>query len=309
MPKVSVCIPCSKQTQFLDLCLSSVASQDFADYEIIVTDDTPDNTVQDFIRSKYSNLPVRYQRNATSLGTPANWNEAVRLAGGEYIKLLHHDDYFTGPNSLGKFVALLDQNPEASIGFAATEVWNVPSARRWIHRCSAKQLDRIRKEPSFLLFRNMIGAPSATIYRRSELQYDTQLKWLVDIDFYIRQLAKGDVVMTSEPLICTSDNTPGQVTQNVISDRNLQLKEHFIMLEKLGVPESSNFISYFDRLFTRFGIHSLKELEQAISVPEKTRPFSQKVFAQLANGRTRKKLADWFYSSRLNNYIFKAEQF
>ena len=42
---VSIIVPCYKQAEFLDECLSSVIAQTYSDWECIVVDDgSPDNT-------------------------------------------------------------------------------------------------------------------------------------------------------------------------------------------------------------------------------------------------------------------------
>ena len=99
MPVVSICIPTYKQTQYLKKCLESILVQDFKDIEIIVTDDTPDDSVDVFVMATIGTIPYRYYRNSPSLGPPENWNAAARKAQGKYIKILHHDDFFTQPDS------------------------------------------------------------------------------------------------------------------------------------------------------------------------------------------------------------------
>jgi glycosyltransferase involved in cell wall biosynthesis len=286
-------------------------AQDFTNAEIIVTDDTPNDTVKDFIASKYFVSNLKYFKNTVSLGTPENWNEAVRKASGEYIKILHHDDYFTQKDSLSKFVALLDKNSDANLAFSATEVWNVPTGRRYVHGCSESQLERIQRDPSFLFFRNMIGAPSAVIYRRKAMvEYDKELKWLVDIDFYIRMLAQGSsVARSSEPLVCTADNTTGQVTQSVLKDEALIIKEHILVLKKIGISDAEKMTLFFDELFTRYGINLMESLNRIYPVPGDYEKFFKGVFAQMGKRGIYKKWRNWFYDSRINNQVFKLEKY
>ncbi len=47
--KVSICIPAYKQVSFLRKCLESVLMQDFTDYELIITDDSPDDSVKQLV--------------------------------------------------------------------------------------------------------------------------------------------------------------------------------------------------------------------------------------------------------------------
>ena len=48
-PKVSLCIPAYKQVEYLRVTLNSVLKQDFHDYELIVTDDSADDSVKNLL--------------------------------------------------------------------------------------------------------------------------------------------------------------------------------------------------------------------------------------------------------------------
>ena len=53
-------------------------------------------------------------------GATGNWNEAVRHASGEYIKIMHHDDWFTDRDCLARFVEMLEEHPEADLAFCGS---------------------------------------------------------------------------------------------------------------------------------------------------------------------------------------------
>src|SRR5436853_6661036 len=97
-PLISICIPAFKRTDFLKKLLASIRMQDFLDFEVIVTDDSPGKDVEDLC-SAYSDVPIAYYKNLQRLGTPENWNEAIRKANGKWIKLMHDDDWFSNTNS------------------------------------------------------------------------------------------------------------------------------------------------------------------------------------------------------------------
>lgn len=105
--KVSICIPAYKHIDFLRRCLNSILEQRFTDYEVVITDDSPDDSLQKLVE-EYSDERIKYFKNKKALGSPLNWNEGIKKANGEYIKILHHDDWFSSPDSLEKYVRLLD---------------------------------------------------------------------------------------------------------------------------------------------------------------------------------------------------------
>ena len=82
---------------------------------------------------------LNYIHHNPSLGSPANWNYALKQAKGAYIKIMHHDDYFTNPDSLSEFVALLDSNPKASFAFSATKIDLLQLNMIKYHYCSMKK--------------------------------------------------------------------------------------------------------------------------------------------------------------------------
>ncbi len=267
MAKVSICIPAYKQPEFLRKTLESVVAQDYRDYETIVTDDSPDDSVAELVSDFAQLAKIRYFRNIEKKGSPENWNEAVRHASGEYIKILHHDDWFAGSDSLGRFVLMLDENPQADFAFSATIVSSTKTERTRVNTTSDAKLKKLQDDPRYLYFGNIVGAPSATIYRRNPaLEYDVKLQWLVDIDFYISLLSQNSChVYCQKPLICTTDEAPHQVTEECIGNKNLQLFEYIHLYNKIFPRKSFNMKLFrlFWKLMGRFNVNSLDEIYAA----------------------------------------------
>ena len=89
-PGVSLCIPTYNQVDSLRKVLDSIAAQDFGDYEIIITDDSPGDSISQLLREYSFKGEVRYFKNSVRKGSPENWNQAIHHASGDYIKVLHH---------------------------------------------------------------------------------------------------------------------------------------------------------------------------------------------------------------------------
>src|SRR5947208_1047223 len=99
---ISICIPTYQRIDFLKRLLNSISNQTFKDFEVIVTDDSPGDEVAKLCQ-QYPQLNLQYFKNDPALGTPANWNRAVSKANGEWIKLIHDDDWFATENALELF--------------------------------------------------------------------------------------------------------------------------------------------------------------------------------------------------------------
>ena len=221
MKKVSICIPYYNSKKTLIRLLNSILEQSFKDYEVIITDDSP-NVLEEEIIKRYPE--VKYYKNENRLGPTANCNEAVRKSSGELIKIMHHDDWFNHKNALAEFVQMMDANPYCDIAFSGSlQVRGEDS----YSRCMSDEFFSLLSEDyRYIYWKNEIGAPSATIYRHKDFFFDENLKWLVDVDLYLNILSHNSrFVHTINPLVCIGmSNT--QVTNSCIENLEIQAYEY-----------------------------------------------------------------------------------
>jgi glycosyltransferase involved in cell wall biosynthesis len=50
-PLISICIPAYKRIEFLQRLFDSIAIQTYKGYEVIITDDSPDEVVATFVKN------------------------------------------------------------------------------------------------------------------------------------------------------------------------------------------------------------------------------------------------------------------
>jgi glycosyltransferase involved in cell wall biosynthesis len=233
MPKVSICIPAYNQVNILQKLLDSILIQTYQDFEIIICDDSGTEDVKLLVEQIGVNSKLKYYKNHKNLGSPENWNETLRKAEGEYIKIMHHDDWFSGPESLSRFVDLLDSNKNSHFGFSSSFV--MLGDKKWVHKATSNQLAVLNEDPRILFRGNLVGAPSATIFRKKNLLFDSNIKWLVDIEFYIRYMLsekKKKAVYIDEPLIVTY-GFEGRVSDNCSGNDVVEISEHFYVFNKI----------------------------------------------------------------------------
>ncbi len=283
MTAVSVCIPAYRQVSYLEQALDSLVIQRFIDYEVVITDDSPDGEVEELIRSYDFGGRLRYFRNLHPLGSPRNWDEAIRLSHAPLVKILHHDDRFANGDALGRFVALMDENPDCLLGFCASQVEDVSTGESWVHAADAAQLADMKLRPERLLLGNVIGAPSATIHRRSAaLHYDPRLKWLVDVDFYMRALRLNPrVAFLPEPLIVTTSGAAHQITETVRGDEALKMRETLLMFEKAfnQLHDDPDVALFWWRLLKRNKVRSAKQMERFAATPPAIAAYFRALYA------------------------------
>lgn len=230
MCKVSICIPAYNSVSSIKRLLDSIEIQTYKDYEIIITDDSRHDDIQEYVIS-LGNEAIHYYNNTKQLGATDNCNKAISRATGEYIKIMHHDDWFADRYSLEKFVKMLDDNANADIAFSGT---NQVCSDGQTSRCIADtKLKALKKSYRTLYAGNWIGAPSATIIRNKDFLLDSNLKWLVDIELYMRILMQNPrFAYTKTPLISIGIGD-AQLTNSCKNNWRLQKYEYTYVLKKL----------------------------------------------------------------------------
>jgi len=109
-PVVSVVVPTRDRARYLDVTLSSLADQDFAEpYEVIVVDDGSSDSTRDVI----ARHGVRSLIHDPPRGPNAARNEGARVAEADLIALVD-DDVFAPPGWLRALVEGARRHPDAA---------------------------------------------------------------------------------------------------------------------------------------------------------------------------------------------------
>ena len=260
-PFISISIPAYKNMAFLDVLLMSIESQVYKDFEVIITDDSPDNEVEQLCEGYKSKFRLTYYRNKPVLGSPANWNKAIELAKGEWVKIMHDDDWFTDKYSLAKFADAAKLNPTASFIFSGFSNYEQGKLKNVFIPTHAIQ-HKLRRSPLHLFAKNYIGHPSTTLIKNDlEEWYDEKIKWVVDFEFYIRVLKTHSFYSIELPLINIGLGNE-QITKTAFRNIAIEIPENMYLLNKLGIPILKNIIAYdyFWRLLRNVGIRKLKDI-------------------------------------------------
>lgn len=266
LPFISVCIPAYRRAVYLERLLNSLTIQEYKAFEVVVTDDSPDDTVRELVARFMDKLPLRYIKNPHALGTPENWNEGIRQAHGTWIKIMHDDDWFEGAESLQTFSRAITAQPETNFFFSAYH--NVQEGTGQIDpvQLSATGRRLLTSSPWYLLGANYIGNPSCTLFKKdTELLFDPAFKWVVDFEFYLRYLKTHPGFSYLDEVLVNVGINPTQVTNYTFGVAAVQVPENHRLLEKNGRSHLRNLVvyDYFWRLYRNLGIRDPEAIKTA----------------------------------------------
>ena len=223
-PAISVLIPCYNQARYLAQTLESVLAQKNVSLEILISDDaSTDDTVAIAERFASTDPRVRFHRHEQNLGMAGNWNWCLKQTRGEFIKYVFGDDYLTSPDSLEQLLAPLLADPSITLSTSARLIVDanakpVFTTQDFPRTCRLSGNKAITQ--CLLENRNLIGEPSAVLFRRSAARpFDASYRQLIDVELWYHLLSVGDFYYIDRPLCAfrrhklqqTALNQPGRL--------------------------------------------------------------------------------------------------
>ena len=111
VPKISIGLPVYNGETYLREAIDSILRQDYADFELIISDNASTDATKNICREYAANdCRVRYYQNETNIGASGNYNRLVNLARGKYFKWATHDDVHL-PGFLKRCIEVIEQAP------------------------------------------------------------------------------------------------------------------------------------------------------------------------------------------------------
>lgn len=185
-PKVSICIPTYDSDginlPLINKNLKSCITQNYNNYEIIVSDHSPNDNVKKLIDGLNTDK-IKYLKNPNNIGYPAhNTNNAILNSTGEFIKIMNQDDYFNNESVLTNMVSLLGKHKWVLNGFthqkSNTEIYYSPI------------IPKINGDGKHLLEGvNTVGCPSVGLIPKGEL-IDVDVIYMIDCELWYRLFVK-----------------------------------------------------------------------------------------------------------------------
>jgi glycosyltransferase involved in cell wall biosynthesis len=185
MPIVSVILPTYNRAHLLDRAIRSVLNQTYHDFELIVVDDSTDNT-NEVVRS-FNDPRIRYIRKQKKRSAAAARNIGIRAAKGEYLAFQDSDDEWL-PEKLDMQMRILS-NASKEVGVIYTDMWRINDGKEtyWHSPLNKPEDGIIYKRALDRVF--CIGIQTALIRKTCLFKsglFDESLHCLEDLDLFVR---------------------------------------------------------------------------------------------------------------------------
>jgi glycosyltransferase involved in cell wall biosynthesis len=244
---------------------------------VVISDDSPDDTVKIAIEPYKSELSIVYIQNSPALKSPANWNNAIAHAKGDFFVLLHQDDWLFDPEALNKYLKAFSDNADAGFVFCKNTAVTEDGTEIVLQHIPGL-LHRLTKTPLHLVLAQVIGPPSNTMLRiniREKVQYDEDLIWLVDVDYYVRVLQAGYKYVYLDEHLVSIGLHEDQTTVFCRNNSEIILKENILFAYKIGESafKDLKIYDYYWRLLRNDGIKSFDQIIASGVEAEKILPL------------------------------------
>ena len=209
MKTFTIVIPAYNQLSLLRRALESVLRQEGTDYDIIISDDSSDDKIERYVQ-QLGNRDIHYVRHQQGKRAAYNWNDGLQMATGQYLILMHHDEEMAGNDYLKHIHQQMEQGANITVSSVLVNGQKKPQhSNRWLK-------EYVCNHPALLFLLNVIGPCACLTFRRELLQtFNTDLRWLVDVEWYYRMLKGRKPVCIHTLTIQSHHGHEAQISQTI----------------------------------------------------------------------------------------------
>ena len=222
MPEISVCIPTyefkGKGVKYLADIFDSLRKQTFQDFDIVISDHSQDNVIHDFCEEISKEFSIIYLKNLNDRGFQgSNINCVMENAEGKILKLLMQDDLFVDDKALEKIKKGFDETNCKWLFHGFTHTTDGIETHR---DCVPNWCDMV------LEGRNLLGSPSCVaILNKTKMYLDTNLKLLVDTEFYHRMRIENGMPYIIPDILIANREHDDRTSNNIQYDTRIDHPE------------------------------------------------------------------------------------
>jgi glycosyltransferase involved in cell wall biosynthesis len=262
LPFISLCLPTYKRPELLKKLLDSIQVQTFKNFEVLISDNTPDDSIENLADNYKAVLPVSYIRNEPGVSAGENCVRVMRRARGEWIKVMHDDDWFASDNALQQFADATRHSGKDLIFSGSDQVW-LDSDKKEEDLLTPEKKQWLDESPFCLFYSNVVGQPSAAMHRKDPaIEYDSGFKWVLDIDFYMRYLLAHPGYHYIADKLVNIGRGSTQETYRYLKNVKVELPEYFNLLAKYEPDLCLMNIHVFHRIWLLMARYKIKNTQQ-----------------------------------------------
>lgn len=228
--KISICIPTyemfGKGTDFLNFSFKRFKHQTYKNFNIIVSDQSKDDSIEKLCDYWKSKLEIKYIKNHNKIGSSsANTNNCIKHADGEFIKILFQDDFLYDEHSLEITLKKIKENNKQ---WLASACYHTDDGLTLVEPYYPKYSENMQYGD------NTLSSPSVITFKNENiLEFDENLLWLMDSDFYKRMYDKFGLPEICNDITVVNRRHNLQVT-HIIANKELRDKEFTYITKKYG---------------------------------------------------------------------------
>jgi len=223
---ISICVPAYDMNGAGSKCikqlLQSISAQTYQNYEVIISDHSTNNNIKSIVED-FKNNKFKHYFNVNNIGSSSgNLNNAIKEASSDFIKVMFQDDFFVNPDS----ISIINDLFNKQINWGVCSCIHYSSSTKEFYRPHFPYWQTNIKKGE-----NTLGCPSVLFFKRCELEFDVDLLWYMDTDFYYRLFLKYGPPHIEKKILTgvREDNT--RVTNTLITNDLIE-KENLIISKK-----------------------------------------------------------------------------
>ena len=200
--KISVVVPTfeyyGRGVEFLDDMFRTISIQTLKDVEVVVSDHSVENIIEDYCKFNEYNLNIKYIKNTVDRGNPcSNVNVAIDNSNGEIVKVLLQDDFLYDTEAFEKIYESLSVSNNYWLVCGAIHTRD--DGNTFFNPMYPRWSDYMIMENG----NNYIGSPSVVAFKKEvNLKFDPKTAMLMDVDFYYNmKRTYGDPIYMNDILI------------------------------------------------------------------------------------------------------------
>jgi glycosyltransferase involved in cell wall biosynthesis len=236
---LSVTIPTYNCAAFLHKTLESVveSTKNLDNFEIVVVDDKSNLDDPKSVVDKFGGV-VKFYQQEVNVGVANNFNTCLSIAKGDFIHILHGDDYIDS-NFYELMFHKIHQNPNIGLYFCQTQVESEVEQPLWISQ-KIEGFTFPSRDISSLVYSNHILTPSVIINRKliaGTINFDPSLSYCTDWLFWVNVISKYGGIQLQRVLAHYRELPQSDSKKAASSGRNyadlLKIQQKFKIIDPL----------------------------------------------------------------------------